>query len=161
MTEQLSGADLIYEGAPLGPTSPARLVVISNVYHQPQGEQPVQCSFQCEQTLISSEQPFIRRATVGPEWTPIDFGWLDVDGLSYLVIENVTEVTDRKSPSPGNRIEIGVACARSPADMEPSYLPLLEVLPGQAPCQCRPSGTQLYWRCTAGKGRANLYAFPL
>lgn len=85
-------------------TNRRRVAINETVYHQQIGKQPTSISHRSSRWLLSDEQPWRREFTVGPEWIPLDLGWIgDRVGLLHLAnlggsrlptnptIENLTE----------------------------------------------------------------------
>lgn len=53
-----------------------RLTIISGVHHQRQGRPSTSIQSSGARLLETEEQPFDRTMQIGPEWTPLELGWL-------------------------------------------------------------------------------------
>lgn len=66
-------------GAPAPPRS--RIVVVSHVVYQSLGDQPVKLERSYSRQLTTTEQPYLRKLTIGSQWVPLDKGWLNQASL--------------------------------------------------------------------------------
>jgi hypothetical protein len=79
------------EEEPLADTQskrPGRITVVGSVYHQPPEGPPSEVGKPFSVKVSSSEQPYVRRLTVGPDLQPLDCGWLAGGEIARLVVEN-------------------------------------------------------------------------
>lgn len=65
------------------------MVVVETVYHQVSGEGPQ--SFQSRYTrwVGTDEQTYTRRTKAGPEWKPLEFGW--VESACQVTVSNLSK----------------------------------------------------------------------
>lgn len=68
-------------------TQKARISVVEIVYYQGGSEDPVSYDKRWDKWLASDEQPYQRKLTAPPSWTPLDYGW--IESASVLMLENV------------------------------------------------------------------------
>lgn len=82
------------------PDQPDRVTATLQVYYEQYGQQPTHLNLAHSYTQDpSDEEPYTRRLSVGPKWTPLDLGWLDgAAGLVVLVNNPPTRAT---LPTPG------------------------------------------------------------
>jgi hypothetical protein len=66
---------------------PSLTSVTETVVHQAAGKQPTAISAMFSRPLKSDEQPWQRDVKIGPEWQPLDHGWVETAG--QVVVENV------------------------------------------------------------------------
>lgn len=101
------------------PVTAARLTVVSQIYHQIDGEGPtcVAPTFARVLPKGGAEQPFgPRKLKVGEAWVPVPLGWLQGRKVALLVLEHRRPDPLAKQPTPEEKlareipvIEIGVA----------------------------------------------------
>jgi hypothetical protein len=70
------------------PQRPGRITVVGSVYHQPPEGPPSEVGKPFSVKVSSSEQPYVRRLDVGPEWRPLEMGWLEGHAIARVVVEN-------------------------------------------------------------------------
>ena len=115
----------------------SRIVVVETVYHQVDGKQPMQVSEPWSAVLASDEQPYIRYLDVGPEWVPLDHGW--IASASLLLIAN-------QGPA---LLEIGV------------HKETLIVVPAKQTARFKPAVLgELMVRCVGDTARVVVNLFP-
>jgi hypothetical protein len=73
------------------------LTVVETVYHQQLGDQPLPVTTRFVRNLSSQEQPYVRKLTLGPEWVPLDTGW--ITEASYVIIANEGNGPITKNPT--------------------------------------------------------------
>jgi hypothetical protein len=79
----------------------SQLTVVEQVYFQQVGDQPAQFGAQWSRRIATDEQPYQRRMKVGPEWKPIDRGW--ITNCELLLIENNEGRFTQTNPSDEER----------------------------------------------------------
>lgn len=68
---------------------PARVVNNETIYHQAAGQQPTSSTSRYAVQLSSDEQPFVRIGfRVGPEWKPLETGWLSAASMLSLSVDD-------------------------------------------------------------------------
>lgn len=81
------------------PVAKPRVTIVSTVYHQVPGDNGSSsppARYSC--WLESSEDAYDRTVRVGPEWTPLDLGWVG-DFASVLSLTNVTKRPPGRIPT--------------------------------------------------------------
>ena len=148
--------------------SPARLTIVSVVYHQPLGEEPHSFPHKISRPLLTDEQAYTRKLKVTQEWQPIDIGWLT--SLSLLLITNeegkyATQPSEEEKLAISQKVlEIGF---QGKVNYPPAYdlsslfpTPVFLIGPGDSfsasPCDCE----SLYLRCQSGVAKVTINAFP-
>lgn len=162
------------------PVVAAALLVIEQVVHRAPGVNAVSTETRHAAQLATSEQPWQRHFSAGPEWKPLDCGWLD-GGASMLVLENrgggprTTNPTAEEAAAERDRVvELGVVPPvpppGPPRDMHAAELPrgsaeplLVSPVPAGLSCRLPPGDPTLYRvRCRHGlSARCVLTLFPL
>lgn len=84
--------------------SKSRITVVEQVYFQQDGQQPVTAESRFGRQLASDEQPYVRRYRVGPEWRPLDCGW--VADAAQLVLLNDEGRTGPRNVTDERRAEL-------------------------------------------------------
>lgn len=62
-----------------------RVTVVEQISHQRAGRNPISYPSSFTRELKTSEQPYSREITVGPEWQPLDTGWIAECGQLSIV----------------------------------------------------------------------------
>ena len=147
--------------------SPARLTIVSVVYHQPLGEEPHSFPHKISKPLTTDEQAYTRKLKVTQEWQPIDIGWLT--SLSLLLITNeegkyTTQPSEEEKLAISQRVlEVGIKVEGGyPLSVTyPGPTPIFLIGPGDSfsasPCNCK----SLYLRCqNHSVAKVTINAFP-
>lgn len=155
-----------------------RLTVLHTTYYQAPGQEPTSVECNYGDWLQTDEQPYSRRITVGPDWVPVDLGWIRDPG--YVVITNEAP-TFRTLPTPEERadayarvVEVGVEVpsppeAKTVRDMHappratptgPVIMPVWLVGPGKDLPGVLSNPGCLRVRCTHGACRITITAYP-
>lgn len=137
-----------------------RITVVEQVAYQQEGESPTSIESHFSRWLESTEQPYQRRLTVGPDWLPLDRGWLHQYPRVLFLLRNdggppvqrvlSIEETRRRDEL---TVEIG-ACFDS------EKIPVVQVRSGES---CRfelGRSASLYLRCPTGESRILITLFP-
>lgn len=127
--------------------------------HEACGNDAIQASCTFAHSLISEEQPYMRRFVLKETWQEIDLGWLKEE-ISYIVLLNKTtghEKTFAAKPSMD-----GLDAARKAAfEVYLDGKPLSLVWPGRpAVIPNHPQRGPLTWRAMGPGVHATVYAFP-
>lgn len=164
------------KGAPTVPRS--RIVVVSHVIYQSAGDQPVKIESAHSVPLTTSEQPYLRKTTIGSQWTPLDSGWLN--RASLLVISNEEGKHLQVNPEDWEVLAIKsrvieVACIpmfpesavknrdmHSPDVALPQLVADWLVHPKQPPLRVTPADlSRIRLRCQNGEAKCTLSIFPI
>ena len=140
--------------------SPARLVIVSTIYHQLLNENAQPFSHKISKPLTTDEQVYTRRIKVTKMWRPLDIGWLT--SLSLVYITNEEQQTNSSAV-----VELGIKtkrgyplndCPPCPTSIFPT--PIFLIGPGgsfnASPCDC----SSLYLRCQSDVAKVTINAFP-
>lgn len=67
-----------------------RLVIVERLAFRQGAEQPVGYDLQSSQPITSEQKPYTRQIKVGPDWMPLDPGWLidEQDETSLITLRN-------------------------------------------------------------------------
>lgn len=143
------------------------LLSTTSIYHQEGVRQPTAIlDHHClARPLASDEQPYVRRASVGERWQPLEAGWLRDASLSLLVITNEEGCRSQTLPSASERAALGkrvIEVAAWPADAGPDALTAFaQVGPGEV-LSFRPAAPlrRYFMRCLESKAECTLAAIP-
>lgn len=138
----------------------ARIGVVSLVYHQQTGSEPVSVESRFSRWLESDEQPYLRKLTIKEEWTALDGGWLKEVGEVFLRNDEgkfqVQPTDEERAAVMARVVEIAV--------VEPVVKQRLFVFGRIRPLeslQFEPHDlTSLRLRCVSGTARCTLALFP-
>jgi hypothetical protein len=153
------------DAAPAPPPPPvavgARWGVIEQVYHYTaDGGQPLVVTSRYNRR-VPDVQPYQRRVDVGPEWQPLDCGWVTTPGMLVLANEGprwtAVPTEQQAAASKISILELGMEYS---TDGPVSLLVFARVRSGES-CRWEPNpGVRLLVRCAAGPARATLTALP-
>lgn len=118
---------------------PARIVVVEHLYYQQTGENPVAIDIGYSVNLQSTEQIYIRKFQVLPEWKMLDKGW--IEKASLLAIKTMGE----------KHVEVAIM-------MNGDIIPFATVSPG-ASLRMEPIILDLFLK-SAEPTLCTLYLFP-
>lgn len=134
-----------------------RLAVVENIYFIPPGEQPTGISNRHERKLLSDEQPYIRHAKLGVEWTKLDTGWLKKG--STLAIRNEEGLALQTIPTDEQTQEIDAKVIE--VSLRGDGVVDLLLLPRGDSCRFCPLNPEtIFLRCRRGKARVNITLYP-
>lgn len=142
--------NIILKPAKVAPERGDRITSVLNFYHETQDDPTEGVRVAMSLNLEEKIQPYIRRLTIGNDWTPLDMGWVHKPG--YMVIENTTRVNPQRVPTPEEVkavsetiVQIGCETDRYEkvlfwirpgtfivAELDPGFKPILRSLKGQA-----------------------------
>lgn len=137
---------------------PARLTVVEQVCHQDGEGEPVVAACQWGRSLITEEQPWVRKFLVGPEWKPLETGWLTRVGMLHLANNEGKDIQriptrEEKALLASRVIELGVSS-------ETGVYPFLIIRPGES-ARLEPADlSTLLVRCQYQSARCTLTAVP-
>lgn len=139
---------------------PNRLTVVQQTYHQLPGEQPRYYDSRFSRELETLEQPYERQTTIGPEWKPLDVGWLNETGVGMLIIENNEgqfyvriPTLEEKEVTRAKGIEIGIDVVGN--------IDSFALVPSGESCRFYPANANhLRIRCQSGTAKITIQAFP-
>lgn len=119
----------------------SRLTVVEMVYHQGTcGMSPVSMEIRFHELLKSTEDPYVRRFTVGNEWKQLEAGWLEEGDCSQLILKN---------EGPGT-ILVGLSLDR-----------VLSVIPPKQSERLRPwRVSNRFVKCEGGEARITVVVIP-
>lgn len=83
-----------------------RATIILRVHHQCQDEGVTTGGCSYDEELETDHEAYGRRLTVGEEWQPLDFGWVPVEDVGMVVVENLAGRNLRVNPTDDERREI-------------------------------------------------------
>lgn len=155
----------------------ARLTVTTQASLQRPGLPPDGERLGFHRWLGSGEQPYRRELRVGPEWVPLDLGWLAGDAVGFLVLSNPRErrraapTAEEAALAEARVIEVGFmvreAGPRRKVGMweDPKAAPegptaCLLVPPGESLPVTPADAGLIHVRCPAGEVRASLWLVP-
>lgn len=147
--------------APRPPSSHgARIGVVSTIYHQQPDAEPIAVEARFSRWLESSEQPYLRKLTIGEKWTPLDLGWLQGAGRIFLKNEEgrfaVQPTQEEREATMSRIVELAV--------VEPitgnRHFSWGKVRPGESLCFEPTDPTSVRLRCQRGQARVTLLIVP-
>lgn len=145
------------------PSAPCnRLTTQFMMSHEACGNDPIQAPCSFSHSLMSAEQPYMRRfAPLREEWARIDLGWLADDrGISYIILFNKTtgyEKTFAAKPTLDGLDE----ARKGSFEVHLGGQPLSWVWPGRfAVIPNHPNRAELTWRAVGPGVHATVYAYP-
>jgi len=179
-TKEQSGNDSAL--SPLTPGSSSwagskdRLLVTCTVSHFPaDGSQPTVAGGPCSRWLATTEQCYVRKATVGESWQPLPDGWLKEAGMLLITNEKVRwaaqPTAEERAAAEAKVLEVGMAVVgpstSSPAlnqaieNLKPGYIqPFALVRPGESVRLEPVDLATLRLRCRMGESRITVSVFP-
>ena len=92
------------------PAPPGRFTIYAMVHYEQFSDQPDSVEMSFSQNLLSKEESYQRRKTVGEEWQVIDLGW--VSSPAFIVIENLEGKNLPIIPSKSEQQEIDARILR-------------------------------------------------
>jgi hypothetical protein len=133
-----------------------RMTIVSMIHHERTGDQPTSTQLYFADLLDTDNETYARRVTVTPEWSLLDFGWLDDSDVGVVCVENLV----------GKQYLVNPTDEESRADAAK----VLELfIMGETPMLIRPR-RHLYlesktpWllglRCQQGEAKARITIFP-
>lgn len=132
-----------------------RITVVEQVYFQSFGEQPRLQESRYSHELDSFDQPYERRLTAGPDWVPLDIGWVAEPGMILVRNDegqffafNPTE--EQKGIVAGRIIELSYG-----GDQLGWLVP-----PGETFRGCPSDARALKIRCQRGRAAYTLLVYP-
>lgn len=140
---------------PPTPSAPARLCIVSTIYHQQHNRNPLSFEGKVSRPLKTKEQVYTRQLTIGEHWTALDTGWLKT--ASHILIVNnegkflTANPTNEEALSiPQRIIELGYTAHNSDTWL---------IRPGEF-FAGSPSHLDLRIRCKKGQAEITLNIFP-
>lgn len=156
-------------GPDLPPVRPARairpaksrVVLVEQLVHVGRRGEPTPVSDRFSRGLTSDETPYRREFTAGPDWAPLDCGWLAA-GVSQLRLKNeegsdrLTVPTDGEKAAEARRVvELGTG-----GEDFPWVEDFARVRPGES-LRLEPTRlAKLRVRCVGGTARCSLFLTP-
>jgi len=139
------------------PAPGSYLVVVEQVYYQVRGEEPAAAESRYARHVSGDEQCYERHVRAGPEWRPLDLGWLAGRPLSLLVLRNDEGRHLDANPTPERRRELDGRVVELAQDGGGAFA---LVRPGES-LRLEPADpARLRLRCRAGAARCVLGAYP-
>lgn len=138
--------------------APDQITVVSTIYHVPENvdDPTVSCEVRWSKKLLTKQQPFHRRLTVGSEPIPLDGCWLSA--ASMLVVVNREGCDLRTIPTQEERDEMALRTVQLSVNGQPFGY----VAPFGGPFMGNPgpllAGITL--RCLEGVARVLVWVFP-
>jgi hypothetical protein len=137
---------------------PSRLTVVEDISLSIEGGRPVVFPpTRYGKALLSTEQVYFRHTTVGPEWIPLDHGWLPSCSVLHIVNK---EKSYRANPTPEERqrdrnliVEIGTLYGE---DIRPLFF-IPPGLPFRSPAA---NLEALHLRCPTGTASITISVIP-
>jgi hypothetical protein len=139
------------------PQPQTRFVVYEVVSYA--GNPPAQWESRYSRPVTEDEQPYgPRHLKVGPEWAPLDLGWVTAPAL--LLLSNPRPAWSRQ-PTAGEREEAGGRVVQVAWELPGQFLVLgVQIRPGES-CRFEPLTPELLRvRCPAGECRLTVVALP-
>lgn len=148
------------------PAEQARLGIVEQIYCYPPGAAPTLIDIREGLWLETDEQPYQRKLKVGPEWQPLDCGWLDGKGVSLLVLVNeegkhltVIPSEQQKAALALRVVEVGAQTLYGMGDA-PGVVLLALLHPGLSLRFWPADAKSLRLRSRAGEARVTMTLFP-
>lgn len=146
----------------LPPPSPVipkgRLTVVEMVYVQTPNAGPVAVESRYGVWIESDEQPYTRRLTVGPEWQPLDLGWLRDVPIALIHLSNegygrslVTPTAEQSATLTEHIVEVSATR---------QYVLFSYLSPGESLRVPPPGVVDWYVRCPNGRSTCVLNVIP-
>lgn len=60
---------------------PDRITIVDSVYFEAAGQEPISWHQNSSRPVVDAEQAYQRRMKIGPDWIPLDLGWIKSPGL--------------------------------------------------------------------------------
>jgi len=84
--------------------NPDKVTVVSSVYYQTDGENPVQVQKAYDRILETTGlQIYQRKVSLSNKWEKVDTGWLTVEDSGVLVVQNLARSMIRYTSNPDDR----------------------------------------------------------
>lgn len=61
--------------------SKSRITIVESCYFEQDGEGPVVVENRFSREVEGQDQPYVRNLKIGPEWMPLQYGWVEAPGL--------------------------------------------------------------------------------
>lgn len=147
----------------------ARIVAKSTIYYQEES-QPIAFERGHSESLISNEQPYVRKHKATEEWKPLELAWLNGMELKALMVTN-DEGRFAVNPTPEERVEVmqkevligllvGETGKRTQHDPPPTVVPFLRVTVGDTAIFQPIPGSKLMIKSKSGTTTTLLVAIP-
>lgn len=137
----------------------ARIGVVSLLYHQQPGVDPISIDSRFSRWLESTEQPYLRKITIKEEWTPLDLGWIG-DKVGMLLIKN-EEGHFQIQPTEEQRQEVMARIVELAVESAAGIIVLWGLVRPLESIQFEPSNAQyLRLRCRKGQAKITLAVMP-
>jgi hypothetical protein len=137
----------------------ARLFVVEQVYHQPAGQSPTSVESRFGRWLGSDEQPHLRPMTVGPNWQPLDTGWVG-EKVGHIVIANEEGKSRLRQPTEAERQETEAKVVEIGVESDHLVDTFALVRPGET-CRFEPAAAgMLRLRCRVGAACCSVAVLP-
>ncbi len=115
-------------GAPARQPNKSRMCVVDTLYHQAPNESPTGADSRFYRWLDQDEQPYGPRVVkVGPDWAPLDCGWLDEASMVLLECRQGAELEIGTSAVVDSPVPFAVVRRGESARFEPYNLSCLRV----------------------------------
>jgi hypothetical protein len=152
----------------------ARISVVKTVTHTCEGMRPHSVSYPYNRTLRTTEQPYERLITIGPDWEPLDLGWLAGKPIALVTLKN-EEGRFHNRPTReelaevfGRIVEVGfvpappeerVRTMHSPERAHRAPIAAFLIRPTESD-EWEPAGAVAHVRCRSGAARCVLFIVP-
>ena len=135
------------------------LIVVKTFYHQLGGMDPVSADTRYTRNLQTDEQPYVRHLSLSQEtgWVPIDAGWLNAVGASYIRVKNNEGTRFQRYPTPEEKADVIKRIVDISFDGINAHIP---VIPGEAQ-EFTPTDLSLIrLRCQYGTAKISINIVP-
>lgn len=138
-----------------------KVTVVGTVYYQPARGQPKGVKIAYSLSGVEDEQVYERPVQVGPEWQPVEYGWVKNPGMVIVshdkVVLDVKPTKEQREWLEQRVIQLGIL--NWAGDRE-TVAPFQDVYLGTSFPSTPPSFPLLRIRCPNGKARVTVYVIP-
>lgn len=135
-----------------------RISVVERVYYQVHGEQPTDIEHTSQSYGMTEEQPFSRRTKVGPDWSPLPYGWVAPHNALVHIVNEEGEFTDNPTEAERARVESLIVHVAFIQDTH--AIPAISIPPREGVRFRVLDASLVRLRCEAGTTRIKVNVFP-